>query len=139
MRFDQVRQRGTYLKREASLLAPKPQGNPRHGKLTGGTGWVERRIAAQSDLAIDEVSAELTARQRIKVHRSSVGRMQLRLGLCHKKTRQRLSRSARTWPIWQPGLHRQTPASQASHLKRWDFINKREPLMRLWFKHNGEG
>jgi hypothetical protein len=34
------------LKRETGSLAPKPQGNPGRGKLTGVKGWVERRIGA---------------------------------------------------------------------------------------------
>jgi len=55
------------------------------GKLTGVKGWVERRIAAQPDLTIDELTAELAAEHGVKVHRSSVGRLLLRLGLSHKK------------------------------------------------------
>jgi transposase len=73
------------LKRETGSLAPKPQGNPGRGKLTGVKGWVERRIAAQPDLTIDELTAELAAEHGVKVHRSSVGRLLLRLGLSHKK------------------------------------------------------
>ena len=73
------------LKRETGSLAPKRQGNPGRGKLTGVKGWVERRIAAQPDLTIDELTAELAAEQGVKVHRSSVGRLLLRLGLTHKK------------------------------------------------------
>ena len=69
------------LKRETGSLAPKPQGNPGRGKLTGVKGWVESRITAQPDLTIDE----LTAEHGVKVHRSSVGRLLLRLGLSHKK------------------------------------------------------
>lgn len=73
------------LKRETGSLVPKPQGNPGRGKLTGVKGWVERRIAARPDLTIDEVTAELAAEHGLKVHRSSVGRLLLRLGLSHKK------------------------------------------------------
>jgi transposase len=40
---------------------------------------------AQPDLTIDELTAELAAEQGVKVHRSSVGRLLLRLGLSHKK------------------------------------------------------
>lgn len=47
------------LKRETGSLAPKPQGNPGRGKLTGVKGWVEHRIAARPDLTIDELTAEL--------------------------------------------------------------------------------
>lgn len=73
------------LKRETGSLVPKPQGNRGRGKLTGVKGWVERRIAARPDLTIDEVTAELAAEHGLKVHRSSVGRLLLRLGLSHKK------------------------------------------------------
>jgi transposase len=45
------------LKRETGSLAPKPQGNPGRGKLTGVKDWVERRIAAQPDLTIDDLLA----------------------------------------------------------------------------------
>ena len=73
------------LKRESGSLAPKRQGNPGRGKLTGVKGWVERRITAQPDLTIDELTAELAAEHGVKVHRSSVGRLLHRLGLSHKK------------------------------------------------------
>ena len=73
------------LKRETGELAPKRQGNPRRGKLTGVKDWVRSRIAAKSDLAIDELAAELGAEHGLKVPRSSVGRLLLRLGLSHKK------------------------------------------------------
>ncbi|WP_239059855.1 hypothetical protein [Ruegeria sp. PrR005] len=73
------------LKRETDALVPKPQDNPGRGKLSGVKGWVERRIAAQPDLTIDELTAELAAEHGVKVHRSSVGRLLLRLGLSHKK------------------------------------------------------
>lgn len=73
------------LKRETGSLAPKRQGNPGRGKLTVVKGWVERRIAAQPDLTIDELTAELAAEHGVKVHRSSIGRLLLRLGLSHKK------------------------------------------------------
>ncbi|MFY9212549.1 MAG: winged helix-turn-helix domain-containing protein, partial [Aestuariivita sp.] len=42
-------------------------------------------IAAQPDLTIDELTAELAAEHGVKVHRSSIGRLLLRLGLSHKK------------------------------------------------------
>ncbi|MGS4945876.1 hypothetical protein ACVDG3_22515 [Meridianimarinicoccus sp. RP-17] len=73
------------LKRETGALAPKPQGNPGRGKLTDVKDWVRRRIAARPDLTIDELTAELAADHGLKVHRSSVGRLLLRLGLTHKK------------------------------------------------------
>lgn len=73
------------LKRETGSLAPKPQGNPGRGKLSCVKDWVHGRIAAQPDLTIDELTAELGADHGLKVHRSSVGRLLLRLGLSHKK------------------------------------------------------
>ena len=73
------------LKRETGSLSPKSQGNPGRGKLTDVRDWVEGRIAARPDLTIDELTAELAAYQGLKVHRSSVGRLLLRLGLSHKK------------------------------------------------------
>lgn len=73
------------LKRETGSLAPKRQGNPGRGKLTGVREWVQRRITAQPDLTIDELTAKLAADQGLAVHRSSVGRLLHRLGLSHKK------------------------------------------------------
>jgi transposase len=73
------------LKRETGALAPKPQGNPGRGKLTGVKDWVDRRISLRPDLTIDELTAELAADHGLQVHRSSVGRLLLRLGLSHKK------------------------------------------------------
>lgn len=67
------------LRRETGSLAPKRQGNPGRGKLTGVKGWVERRLTAQPDLTpdptIDEVTAELAAEHGVQVHRSPVGRL----------------------------------------------------------------
>ncbi|TRD15684.1 transposase [Palleronia caenipelagi] len=73
------------LKRETGSLAAKPQGNPGRGKLTGVKGWLERRIAAQPELTIDELTAELAAEHGVKVHRSSLSRLLLRLGLSRKR------------------------------------------------------
>lgn len=73
------------LKRESGALDPKRQGNPGRGKLTGVTEWVQGRIAAQPDLTIDELTAELGSEHGLTVHRSSVGRLLHRLGLSHKK------------------------------------------------------
>ena len=73
------------LKRETGSLAPKRQGNPGRGKLAGVTDWVLRRIMAQPDLTMDELTAELAADHGLAVHRSSVGRLLHRLGLSHKK------------------------------------------------------
>lgn len=86
------------LKRETGSLAPKPQGNPLRGKLTDVKGWVERRIAAQPDLTIDELTAELASEHGMKVYRSSVGRLLLRLGLTHKKKLQAFEQKRRGRP-----------------------------------------
>ena len=73
------------LKRETGSLSPKVQGNPGRGKLTGVKDWVAGRIAVRPDLTIDGFTAELVAEHGVKVHRSSVGRLLLRLGLSHRK------------------------------------------------------
>ncbi len=73
------------LRRETGSLAPKRQGNPGRRKLAGVTEWVQRRIAAQPDLTIDDLTAELAAKYGVRVHRSSVGRLLHRLRLSHKK------------------------------------------------------
>ena len=73
------------LKRETGSLSPKVQGNPGRGKLTGVKDWVAGRIAVRPGLTIDELTAELVAEHGVKVHRSSVGRLRLRLGLSHRK------------------------------------------------------
>ena len=48
------------------------------------------RITALPDLTIDELTAELGLEHRLKVYRSSVGRLLHRLGLSHKKDLQAL-------------------------------------------------
>lgn len=73
------------LKRESGSLEPKPQGNPGRGKLMEVKDWVRDRIAAEPDLTIDELTAELGSEHGLQVHRSSVGRLLHRLGLSHKK------------------------------------------------------
>ena len=73
------------LKRETGALAPKRQGNPGRGKLSGVKARAQRRIAVRPDLTIDELTAELAADHGLRVHRSSVGRLLHRLGLSHKK------------------------------------------------------
>lgn len=73
------------LKLETGALEAKQQGNPGRGKLTGVKNWVERRIADQPDLTIDELTGELRSEHGLNVHRSSVGRLLHRLGLSHKK------------------------------------------------------
>lgn len=120
------------LKHETGLLEPKPQGNPGRGKLTGVKGWVERRIAAQPDLTIDELTAELAAEHGVKVHRSSVGRLLLRLGLSHKKkTYKRLNRSARTWPTCAASGSVNASPSWPGIWKGW-YLLMRHRSRRTW-------
>ncbi len=75
------------LKRETGALAPKRQGNPGRGKLTGVAGWVRSWLAQKGDLTLDALVVELRDRHEIEVHRGSVGRLLHRLGLSHKKSR----------------------------------------------------
>jgi transposase len=72
------------LKRETGSLAPKRQGNPGVGKLSGQHEWLRSRMAENGDLTLDEPTVELASRG-VRVHRSAVGRLLRRLGLSHKK------------------------------------------------------
>ena len=112
------------LKRETGSLAPKRQGNPGRGKLTAVKGWVERRIAARPDLAIDELTAELAAEHGVKVHRSSVGRLLLRLGLSHKKDLQALEQKrGDVADLRRIRIGKRQPF-MARHLERLAFIDE---------------
>lgn len=73
------------LKRETGSLQPKPQGNRGYGKLSDFAGLVQSWIAFQPSLTIDELTAELSKKHWLKLHRSSVDRLLHRLGLSHKK------------------------------------------------------
>lgn len=73
------------LKRESGGLLPRPQGNRAEGKLAPYSGWLRDRLAVKSDMTLDEIVAELAAVHGLSVHRGSVGRWLLRLGLSHKK------------------------------------------------------
>ena len=86
---------------------------------------MERRIAAQPDLTIDELTAELAAEHGVKVHRSSVGRLLLRLGLVtQKKDLQALEQKrqdvADLRRIW---IGKRQPF-MARHLERLAFIDE---------------
>lgn len=80
------------------------------------------RIAARPDLTIDELTAKLAADHGLKVHRSSVGRLLLRLGLSHKKDLQALEQKrkdvAELRHIW---IAKRQPF-MANHLERLAFI-----------------
>ena len=112
------------LKRETGSLSPKLQGNPGRGKLTSVKDWVADRIAVRPDLTIDELTAELAAEHGLKVHRSSVGRLLLRLGLSHKKDLQALEQKRKDVAdlrrIW---IGRRQPF-MARHLERLAFIDE---------------
>ena len=73
------------LKSDTGARAPKPQGNPGRGKLTGVRDWAKNRFDAQPNLTIDELTTDLGSEHGLTVHRSSVGRLLHRLGLSHKK------------------------------------------------------
>jgi hypothetical protein len=65
------------LKRETGSLAPKPQDNPGRGKLTGGKGWVERRITMDTLCVVPKArlrcdDPELAQMRPDRVHRSRV-------------------------------------------------------------------
>lgn len=98
------------LKRETGALAPRPQGNSGRGKLTGVKDWVQRRISVRPDLTIDELTAELAADRRLQVHRSSVGRLLLRLGLSHKKRPPSACAEVQRCRRPAPYMDRKTPA-----------------------------
>ncbi len=75
------------LRRETGSLAPRQQGNGGgHGKLVGVTGWIEARVAARSEITLDELVAELAETHGIDVHRATVWRALRGLGLTHKKS-----------------------------------------------------
>lgn len=74
------------LRRETGSLAPRRQGNGGgHGKLAGVTGWIEARVAANGEITLDELAAELAEAHGIDVHRGTVWRVLHELGLTHKK------------------------------------------------------
>ena len=73
------------LKRRTGALDLMRHGNPGRGKLTAVRDWVQDRTAAQPDLMIDQLTADLGSEYGLNVHRSSVGRLLHRLGLSHKK------------------------------------------------------
>ena len=74
------------LRRETGSLAPRPQGNGGgHGKLAGVTDWIAARVAAQGEITLDELVAELAETHGIEVHRGTVWRGLRGLGLTHEK------------------------------------------------------
>ena len=119
------------LKRESGSLAPKRQGNPGRGKLTGVKGWVERRITAQPDLTIDELTAEAGrgARGGRCIARPSAGCCSA--SGCHtkKSTCKRLSRSARTWPTCAASGIGKTPALHGQPSGKTG-LHRRDPRSR---------
>jgi transposase len=94
-------------------LVPKAQGNcGGHGKLSGLTGWVARRITTKRTLTAAGRAAEIAAAHGMVVHRGSVWRLLHNLGLTHsKKTCRPSSRSAPRSPpratLDAPTLHGQ--------------------------------
>lgn len=72
------------LQEETGSVAPKPQGRPEGGKLSGHADWLRARLAEDGDATLDDLSAEL-AERGVSVHRATVGRELHRIGLSHKK------------------------------------------------------
>jgi len=77
-------------------LAQRAQGHcAGHGKLSGLTGWVARRITEKRTLTAAGLAAQIAAAHGMGVHRGSVRRLLHNLGLTHsKKTCRPSSRSA---------------------------------------------
>jgi len=74
------------LKRETGGLEPRTQGNGGgHGKLANLRGWIEARMVAKPDLTLDDLVLELSDRHNVTIHRVSIWRVLLSLGLTHKK------------------------------------------------------
>lgn len=69
------------LRRATGGLAPKRQGNPGRGKLSGFGDWARGRMAEKGDLTLDELRLELEQVHGVTVHRASVGGWLHRLGL----------------------------------------------------------
>lgn len=102
------------LKRETGGLAPKRQGNPGRGKLSGVKDWVRRRFAERKGLTLDELVVELYEQHRITVDRSSVCRLLHRLGLTYKKKDLRAAEQKRP------------DVSEARHV----WVTRRQPFLR---------
>lgn len=74
------------LRRNTGSLEPRRQGNGGgHGKLARVTDWIEARVAAKSEITLDELVVELAETHGIAVHRGSLWRVLRGLGLTHKK------------------------------------------------------
>ena len=73
------------LKREKGSLAPKRQGNPGRGKLSGVQPWVRAYVLQEKDLTLDQLVVALREHQGIEVVPSSVCRLLQRLDLTYKK------------------------------------------------------
>ena len=73
------------LKRETGSLAPKRQGNPGRGKLSGVQPWVRAYVLQEKDLTLDQLVVALRSHQGIEVVPSSVCRLLQRLDLTYKK------------------------------------------------------
>ena len=73
------------LKRETGSLAPKRQGNPGRGKLSGVKPWVRAYVLEQKGTTLDELVVALREQQGIEVDRSSVCRLLHALDLTYKK------------------------------------------------------
>ena len=73
------------LQRETGGLEPRARGNGGgHGKLRRLRGWLQARMKAKPDLALDDLVLEVAAARQVTVHRVSVWRPLRSLGLTRK-------------------------------------------------------
>ena len=83
-------------------VAPAAMGGTKPFKLAGHADRVRALLAAQPDVTLDELHAQLTG-EGLAVSRSSIGRFVQALGWTRKKRRSMpASKAARMWP--RPGL-----------------------------------
>jgi transposase len=82
------------LKRKTGGLAPRVQGRGGgQGKLEAVKAAIGKRMAEKPDLTLNDLVAELAVRHGITIQRVWVWRLLRGLGLTHKKTCTRSSRS----------------------------------------------
>lgn len=83
------------LHRESGALSPRRQGKPGIGKLTPYKDCIRAKVAAKSDITLDEPVALLVDEKQIVVHRASIWRQLKRLSLIDLKP---------IWPSEPAGL-----------------------------------
>jgi transposase len=76
------------LKRQTGSLARKPQpGMKGRGKLEPCKTWLQKRVAEQGDITLDQLARELKDQFNLDVHRWSICRVLHQMNLSHKKRR----------------------------------------------------